>query len=96
MVSTVMLFHPLEFIMSTITVHGFIMLTVYLYNIGIAVARESLDEVAEVSGVLNHDDDYLPAEVRQQCEAIVLQIGEVKSKNAAETFLFLKAHYMLT
>ncbi len=66
------------------------------YNVGIVVAKESLDEVAEVLGVLNHDEDYLPVDVRERCEAIVPQIAEVKSKVAAETFLFLKAHYVYT
>ena len=62
------------------------------YNAGIVVAKESLDEVVEVLRVLNHDEDCLPVVVRERCEAIVPQIAEVKSKGAAETFLFLKAH----
>ena len=47
-----------------------------------------------MSGVLDYNDDYLPAEVREQCEGIVPEITEVKRENAAETFLFLKAHYI--
>ena len=66
------------------------------YNVGIVVAKESLDQVAEVLGVLNHDEDYLPVDVREPCEAIIPQIAEVKSKDAAETFLFVKAHYVYT
>ena len=63
------------------------------YNVGIVVAKESL-EVVEVLRVLNHDEDCLPVVVRERCEAIVPHIAEVKSKGAAETFLFLKAHYV--
>ena len=58
------------------------------------VSKEALDEVAEISGVLDAHDDYLPVHVREQCEAIIPEICEVKSKNAAVTYLFLKAHYV--
>ncbi|CAB3987262.1 Hypothetical predicted protein [Paramuricea clavata] len=61
---------------------------------GLPVSKEALDEVAEISGVLDAHDDYLPVDVREQCEAIIPEICEVKSKNAAETYLFLKAHYV--
>lgn len=66
---------------------------IYHCNAGVAISNELLDEVAVVSGVLNHDDDYLPMDVRESCEAIIPEVSEVKSKDAADTFLFLKAHY---
>lgn len=65
-----------------------------LYLAGLPVSKEALDEVAEISGVLDAHDDYLPVHVREQCEAIIPEICEVKSKNAVETYLLLKAHYV--
>ena len=65
-------------------------------TVGKVVAKESLDKVAEVLGVLNHDEDFLPVDVKERCEAIVPEIAEVKCKDAAGTFLFLKAHYVYT
>ena len=57
------------------------------------VTQELLDEVAEVSGVLTVGDDYLLPAVRAECERIISDIDGVKPCNAADTFLFLKAHY---
>ena len=52
-----------------------------------------LDEVAEVSGVLTVEDDYLLPAVRAECECVIPDIDGVKPCNAVDTFLFLKAHY---
>ncbi len=49
--------------------------------------------MAEVSGVLTVEDDYLLPAVRAECERVIPDIDGVKPCNAADTFLFLKAHY---
>ena len=55
---------------------------------------EMLDEVSEISGVMAHGEDYLPRHVRAECERVIPQIGDVKPVDAANTFLFLKMHYV--
>ena len=57
------------------------------------VTQELLDEVTEVSGLLTVGDDYLLPAVRTECERIIPNIDGVKPCDAADTFLFLKAHY---
>ena len=60
---------------------------------GLPVTHEVLDEVAEVSGVITVGDDFLPCNVRRECERVVPSVGSVKATNAADTYLFLKANY---
>ena len=43
---------------------------------------QSLDEVADVSGVLTVRDDYLAPHVRAECECIIPDIDGVKPCNA--------------
>jgi len=57
------------------------------------VSEESLDEAAELSGVLQEGNDFLPPETREQCERIIPEVDNVKPRDAADTYLFLKAHY---
>lgn len=57
------------------------------------VSNYALDEVAAISGVMAFGDDYLPQYVRAECERVIPHIDEVKPAAAADTFLFLKAHY---
>ena len=59
----------------------------------LSVSEESLNEVAELSGVLEEGNDYLMADVREGCERIIPEVENVKPKDAADTYLFLKAHY---
>jgi hypothetical protein len=63
-------------------------------TVGLPVSKEALDQVAEISGVMTENDDYLPIDVRERCELIIPEIADVNSKDAAETYLFLKAHYV--
>lgn len=66
---------------------------IYFFVIqGWPLSQEALDEAAELSGVLE-EDDYLDPKVRKKCERIIPELSDVKSRNAAETYLFLKAHY---
>ena len=54
---------------------------------------EALNEVAEISGVMQVGSDFLPCDVRRECERIIPNIENVKAVDAADTYLFLKAHY---
>ena len=56
------------------------------------MCKEALDQVAEISGVMTENDDFLPIDVRRHCELITPEIENVNSKDAAETYLFLKAN----
>ena len=38
-------------------------------------------------------EDFLPAAVRTECERIITDVDGIKPTDAANTFLFLKAHY---
>ena len=60
---------------------------------GWQVSEESLDEVAELSGVLQEGSDFLPQDVRAECERIIPEADKVQPRDAADTYLFLKAHY---
>ena len=57
------------------------------------VSDEILEEVSEISGVMAIGDDYLPQNVRNECEGIIPHIQDVKPVDAADAYLFLKAHY---
>ena len=56
-----------------------------------AVSNELLDEVSETSGVMAYGEDYLPRNVREECERAIPHIDDVKP---ADAFLFLKMHYV--
>ena len=74
----------------------------YIYNCpreyggekcGLHVNEEDLKEVAELSGVLNDTDDYLEPEVRHECERHIPNIDDVEPSEAANAYLYLKAHF---
>ena len=65
----------------------------YIYLSGWPVSEESLHEAAELSGVLQEGNDFLPPEVREECERIIPEVDNVKPRDAADTCLFFKAHY---
>ena len=46
-----------------------------------------------MSGVMTFGQDFLPAAVRTACERIIPDVDGIKPTDAADTFLFLKAHY---
>ena len=59
-----------------------------------AVSNELLNEVSETSGVMAYEEDYLPRNVREECERVIPHIDDVKPVDAADAFLFLKMHYV--
>jgi hypothetical protein len=60
---------------------------------GKPVSTEDLNEVAELSGVMSYGDDYLEPNLRANCERIIPEVEAVLPNDAADSFLFLKAHY---
>ena len=46
-----------------------------------------------MSGVMTFGEDFLPAAVRTECERIIPDVDGIKPTDAADTLLFLKAHY---
>ena len=64
----------------------------YISLSGWQVSEESLNEVAELSGVLQEGSDFLPQDVRAECERIIPEVDKVQPRDAADTYLFLKAH----
>ena len=67
--------------------------TLYWYITGLPITDEALDEVRELSGVMDVGEDFLDADVRRECEQIIPEIDQVKPADAADTYLFLKHHY---
>ena len=43
--------------------------------------------------VMTFGEDFLPAVVRTECEGIIPDVDGIKPTDAADTLLFLKAHY---
>ena len=66
---------------------------VIVFSLGLPVTQEALNEVAEMSGVMTSGEDFLPTTVRTECERIIPEVDGIKPTDAADTFLFLKAHY---
>ena len=65
----------------------------YIFT-GLPITDEALDEVRELSGVMDVGEDFLDADVRRECERIVPEIDQVKPlADAADTYVFLKHHY---
>ena len=59
---------------------------------GFELTKQSLDDVAQLSGVMNFGNDYLPEVVRHECERVVPELDNVKPQDAATTFIFLKSY----
>lgn len=60
-------------------------------NMGIPLQRDTLREVAEVSGVMDGDVfDFIEPRVRRECLQLLLNPQRVESKNAVEAFQFLQ------
>lgn len=69
------------------------LLTIALYPLGISLDEQILEKVAEVSKVMEEDDDFLSKEIRDECERVIPLIEDVIPKDAALTYIFLKSHY---
>jgi hypothetical protein len=60
---------------------------------GTPVSDEELEEVAQLSNVLENTNEYLPAEIREQCDRILPDVHEVLPNEASNAFLFLKQNF---
>ena len=59
---------------------------------GIAFPLESLNEVAILSDMITVGNDYLEPSVRLDCEHIISYVTMIHPAEAADAYLFLKAH----
>ena len=66
----------------------------YFKNIGLflgwSITKDQLEEVAELSGVLADNDDYLPADFRAKCEQAMPDPLELDVGDFANIFRFPK------
>jgi hypothetical protein len=64
-------------------------------HIGIPVTGEQLEEVAQVSGVMDVEDDFLSPNFRAECERIIPYPKEVEPNECKEAFIYLKENFSL-
>ena len=76
-----------------IFIHAVVVKSFFWLLTGFELTKQSLDDVAQLSGVMNFGNDYLPEVVRQECERVVPELDNVKPQDAATTFIFLKSYY---
>lgn len=60
---------------------------------GLHITENQLQEVAELSGVLESADDLLDTAFRLECERHIPNTDEIEPAEAANAFLFLKANF---
>ena len=58
--------------------------------LGWSITEDQLEEVAELSGVLADNDDYLPADLRAKCKQAMPDPLELDVGDFANAFRFLK------
>ena len=68
--------------------------TLFSIITGLQITEETLNEVTEISAVMTEGDDFLTAAVRAECERIIPQIHLVRPEDAADTYMFLKTHFI--
>ena len=59
-------------------------------NCSYYLSDAQLLEVSNLSGVFRANDDYLPTEIREQCEHLIPNNTKVKPCDAARAFIFLR------
>lgn len=64
-----------------------LLLTLFL---GWPVTEDQLKDVAELSGVLELDDDFIESEYREKCERIIPFPGDVEPDQCADAYVYLK------
>ena len=63
---------------------------------GQPITEEQLQEVAELSDVLQETDDYLTENFRHECERHVPDVDAIEPAEAVNAYLYLKANIDLT
>ena len=61
---------------------------------GLPVSEDQLKEVAEHSGVLNVEDDFLEPAFRLECERWIPHTNEIVPQNCKNAYLYLKQHFV--
>ena len=59
---------------------------------GINLTEEQLLEVAKLSDVFEHTDDYLKPAVRRECEQHLPDTDDIQPEEAKDAYLYLKSH----
>lgn len=65
----------------------------FISCVGLPVTKDALDEVAQMSGVMTVCEDFLSDKRKAECERIIPDIDVIKLAEAADAYLFLKAHF---
>lgn len=60
---------------------------------GTPISDKDLEEVAQLSNILENTDDYLDAEFREHCERVFHDVHEVLPNEASNAFRFLKQNF---
>ena len=63
---------------------------------GLPVTKEQLQEVAELSNVLEETDDYLTENFRRECEHHIPNVDDIEPAEAVNAYLYLKTNVDLT
>lgn len=63
---------------------------------GLPVTEEELQEVAELSNVLEGTDDYLTENFRRECERHIANVDDIEPAEAVNAYLYLKANIDLS
>ncbi|CAB4023493.1 Hypothetical predicted protein [Paramuricea clavata] len=58
------------------------------------VTEDQLKDVAELSGVLELDDDFIQSESREKCERIIPFPGDVEPDQCADAYVYLKDNFL--
>ena len=79
------------------TYYGFASLTNWQCHffvfLGYTLTSTQLEEVSELSGVLDVPSDYLDPEVRTKCESILPYPSQIENNHWVEAFLLLKQRF---
>ena len=66
-----------------------------LIHIGIPVTAEQLEEVAQVSGVMDVEDDFLSPNFHAECDRIIPYPKDVEPNECKEAFIYPKENFCI-
>ena len=62
---------------------------------GFPVTKEQLEEAATELGVLQVSDDFLPPEVRAECQRIIPDCENIRPDECKDAYVYLKNNFSL-
>ena len=65
-----------------------------MYIFRLPATEEQISEVIELSGVLEHDDDFFSNKFQTECERIILFPEKVEPCECKYAFLYLKENFV--